>query len=177
MSKALASDAGCQWSKDICLPSAILSSVLSIIHPSLYDAGSLAMHCLNDWAAAHDSQMAAALANWSTVFTNVSVIVNRCTPLHRDPHSQSDWYDLLVSVGKYDDCALHIPTLGIQVLYTPGTIIAFSGHLLQHSVNEVDGVRCCLAYYMRDNIHHWLRVPCPLHWVTPDHVCNTPLLQ
>ncbi|KIM65639.1 hypothetical protein SCLCIDRAFT_112476, partial [Scleroderma citrinum Foug A] len=166
-----------QWSKDICLPSAILSSVLSIIHPSLYDAGSLAMHHLNDWATAHDSQMAAALANWSTIFTNVSVIVNRSTPLHRDPHSQSNWYDLLVSVGKYDDCALHIPTLRIQVLYTPSTIIAFSGCLLQHGVNEVDGVRCCLAYYMRDNIHHWLRVPCPLHWVTPDHVHNTLLLQ
>ena len=173
----LAGAAGCEWSKDICLPSAILSGVLSIIHPSLYNAGHLAMQCLHDWAAVHNAGMAAALSHWSTIFTNISLIVNGSTPLHRDPHSRSDWYDMLVSVGDYRDCALHIPTLGIKVLYTPSTVVAFSGQLLQHGVNEVDGARCCLAYYMQDNIHHWLRVPHPLHWVTPNHVCNALLFH
>jgi len=79
---------------------------------------------------------------------------------------------MLVSVGNYDDCALHIPSLGIQVLYNPGTVVAFSGQLFRHGVNEVDRARCCLAYYMRDNIHHWLRVPRSLDWVTPDNVRN-----
>ena len=172
MSKALAGPTSYQWSKDICLPSAILSGVLSIIHPSLYNAGHLAMQRLTDWATGHDPGMLAALENWSTVFTNISLIVNRSTPLHRDPHSRADWYDMLVSVSNYDDCALDIPSLGIQVLYNPGTAVAFSSWLFQHGVNEVDGARCCLAYYMRDNIHHWLRVPRPLDWVTPDNVCN-----
>ena len=161
----------------MCLPSAILSGVLSIIHPPLYNASHLAMQRLNDWAADHDSGMAMALSHWSTVFTNISLIVNWSTPLHRDPHSQSDWYDMLVSVGEYRDCALHIPTLGIEVLYTPSMVVTFSGQLLRHGVNEVGGARCCLAYYMRDNIHHWLKVPRPLHWVTPDHVHNALLFH
>jgi len=130
------------------------------------------MECLTDWATDHDPGMLAALSHWSTVFTNISLIVNRSTPLHRDPHSRADWYDMLVSVSNYDDCALDIPSLGIQVLYNPGTAVAFSGQLFQHGVNEVDRARCCLAYYMRDNIHHWLRVPQPLDWVMPDNVCN-----
>ncbi|KIM68334.1 hypothetical protein SCLCIDRAFT_105501, partial [Scleroderma citrinum Foug A] len=168
---------GNQWTKDICLPSAILSGVLSIIHPSLYNAGHLAMERLTEWATGHDPDMAAALSHWSTVFTNILLIVNRSTPFHRDPHSWSDWYDMLVSVSEYDDCALHIPTLGIQVLYTPGTVVAFSSWLVQHGVNEVDGARCCLACYMRDNIHHWLKVLWPLDWVTPDTVQNALLLS
>jgi len=57
---------------------------------------------------------------------------------------------MLVSVGNYDDCALDIPSLGIQVLYNPGTVIAFSGLLFWHGINKVDRVRCCLAYYMRE---------------------------
>ena len=90
----------------MCLPSAIFSGVLSIIHPPLYNASHLAMQCLNDWAADHNSGMAVALSHWSTIFTNILLIVNRSTPLHRDPHSQSDWYDMLVSVGDYRDCGI-----------------------------------------------------------------------
>jgi len=76
VSKALAGPTGYQWSKDICLLLAILSGVLSIVHPSLYDAGHLAMQCLTDWATGHDPGMLVALENWSTVFTNILLIVN-----------------------------------------------------------------------------------------------------
>jgi len=110
----------------ICLPLAILSGVLSIIHLPLYNAGHLAMEHLTDWATGHDPGMLVALSHWSTVFTNILLLVNWSTPLHRDPHSQADWYDMLVSVGNYDDCALDIPSLGIQVLYNPSTVVAFS---------------------------------------------------
>ncbi|KAI5991059.1 hypothetical protein F5J12DRAFT_786395 [Pisolithus orientalis] len=49
-----------------------------------------------------------------------------------DPHSWSDWYDMLVMVGDYEDCVLDIPMLGLQFLYNPGTVVAFSSRLLQH---------------------------------------------
>ena len=98
-------------------------------------------------ATGHDPGMLTALENWSIVFTNISLIVNQSTPLHRDPHSRADWYDMLVSVSNYDDCALHIPILGIQVLYNPGTVVAFSSQLFRHGINEVDGARCCLLYF------------------------------
>ncbi|KIN94699.1 hypothetical protein M404DRAFT_167622, partial [Pisolithus tinctorius Marx 270] len=108
----------------------------------------------------HNQDMQDALQHWPSVFTNVSVISNRTTPFHRDPHSRSDWYDMLVTVGDYEDCVLDIPTLGLQFLYNPGTVVAFSGRLLRHGVSSVGGNRCCFAYYMRDNIHNWIGIPC-----------------
>ena len=99
------------------------------------------------------------------------MIANWGTPLHRDPHSRSNWYDILVSVGEYKDCYLDIPTLSLKLKYSPGTIVAFSGHLLRHGVNKVDGHRCCFAYYMRDNIHNFLHVPAT-EWMMVDMVRN-----
>ncbi|KIN94696.1 hypothetical protein M404DRAFT_114910, partial [Pisolithus tinctorius Marx 270] len=66
---------------------------------------------------------------------------------------------MLVTVGDYEDCVLDIPTLGLQFLYNPGTVVAFSGRLLRHGVSSVGGNRCCFAYYMRDNIHNWIGIP------------------
>ena len=101
-----------------------------------------------------------ALEHWLTVYTNLLMMSNWQTPLHWDPQSRSNWYDL-TNVGKYDNCFLHIPTLGVQLEYRPGTIVDFSGRLLRHVVIEEGGDQCCLAYYMWDNIHNWLGVPRP----------------
>ncbi|KAI5981886.1 hypothetical protein F5J12DRAFT_788484 [Pisolithus orientalis] len=109
-------DAGHEWSQQSYLLAAILSGALSIMHPGLYDAGRQAMQSLDTWS----------------IFTNVSIISNWTTPFHQDPHSQSDWYDMLVMVGDYEDFVLDIPTLGLQFLYNPGTVVAFSGWPLQH---------------------------------------------
>lgn len=77
---------------------------LAIMHPPLYNAGLTAMKRLEDWSVGNDSKMREALTYWSTVYTNVSTIVNWCSPLHRDPQSWPDWFDLLVSVGDYKNC-------------------------------------------------------------------------
>ena len=151
--------AGYQWLVDMAFPSSIISGVLSIMHPQMYHAGLCGIQRLDDWSSKHDSHMQHALCSWPMVFTNVSVIANWCSPLHRDPHSRSSWYDVLVNVGKFDHCVLDLPTLGVELLYRPGTMAAFSGRLIRHGVNAVAGNRCCLTYYMQDNIHHWLNVP------------------
>ncbi|KAL4075501.1 hypothetical protein J3A83DRAFT_4186389 [Scleroderma citrinum] len=127
---ALATDASRQWLPDICLLAGILSGTLSIMHPPLYDAGLEAMKALRQWSAVADHAMSDALFQWPTVYTNVSVIANHSAPLHCDPHSHVDWYDLFVSLGEYMDCVLDIPTLGLQFDYCPGTVVAFSGRLL-----------------------------------------------
>ncbi|KAL4073063.1 hypothetical protein V8B97DRAFT_2023329 [Scleroderma yunnanense] len=98
-----------------------LSGTLSIMHPPLYDA----------------------------VHIDVSVTANHSAPLHHDPHSCANWYNLLVSVGEYTDFVLDIPTLGLQLEYFPST----------HRINAITGNRYYLAYYMRDNIHNWLNDP------------------
>ncbi|KIO04341.1 hypothetical protein M404DRAFT_143323, partial [Pisolithus tinctorius Marx 270] len=140
-------------------PLAILSASLSIMHPSLYNASHQAMQQLSEWSATNDPKMAAALRHWPTIYTNISMIANRSAPLHRDLQSHADWYDMLVSVSNYSECVLDIPSLGLQFDYWPGTVVAFSGRLLRHGVNDVSGNCCSLAFYMRDNIHNWLGVP------------------
>ncbi|KIM59776.1 hypothetical protein SCLCIDRAFT_81394, partial [Scleroderma citrinum Foug A] len=155
----LGHSSGRSWASQMTFPSAMLSAALSIMHLPLYNAGLHRMEVLSSWAEQNDKGMDDALDTWSTVYTNISVIANRGTPLHHDSHSQSNWYDILVSVGEYKDCYLDIPTLGLKLEYSPGTIVAFSSRLLHHGVNKVDGHRCCFAYYMRDNIHNFLHVP------------------
>jgi len=131
------------------------------MHPPLYHAGLEARQRLDAWSMENDPVMQEALGHWSTIYTNLSLISNQKTPLHCDPQSRSDWFDLLTTVGEYQDCFLNIPTLGVQLEYSPGMVVAFSGRLLRHGVIEEGGDRCCLAYYMRDNIHNWLGVPRP----------------
>ncbi|KAI5988640.1 hypothetical protein F5J12DRAFT_786820 [Pisolithus orientalis] len=132
VSADLQMDAGHEWSQQSYLPAAIPSGALSIMHPGLYDAGRQAMQLLDTWSSQHNQDMHDVLQHWPSVFTNVSIISNWTTPFHQDPHSQSDWYDMLVTVGNYEDCVLDIPTLGLQFLYNPSTVVAFSSRLLQH---------------------------------------------
>ncbi|KAL4075121.1 hypothetical protein V8B97DRAFT_2022177 [Scleroderma yunnanense] len=73
-----------------------------------------------------------------------------------DNHPHISWYDILASVSDYKDCIMHIPSLGIDLMYSLGTVVAFSGCLLLHGVNSVEGNRNCLTYYVWDNIHNFV---------------------
>ena len=84
-------------------------------------------------------------------------------------HSQANWFDLFINVGDHNGCILSLPSLGVKLAYNSGTVVAFSGQLLQHGANAVDGNRYCLTYYMRDNIHCWLNVP-QCDWMRVDDV-------
>ena len=151
-------------------PTSIISGALSIMHPQLYEDGMRGISLLEDWSSTNDLGMNQALSLWPTAFTNISVIVNQCTPLHRDPQSRASWYNIIVNVGEYTDCIMAIPTLGIELVYKPGTAVTFSGRLLRHRVNAVEGNWYCLTYYMRDNIHHWANVPRCADWMRIDSV-------
>jgi len=165
ISADLNTPAGFQWLQDMTYPSAIVSGALSIMHPQLYEDGMRGMSTLEDWSSMYDPVMNRALSLWPTAFTNISLIANQSTPLHRDPQSRASWYDVIVNVGEYTDCVMAIPTLGIQLVYKPGTAVAFSGRLLRHGVNAVEGNWYCLTYYMRDNIHQWAHVPRCADWM------------
>ena len=148
------------------------------MHPWLYDAGRRGMELLGQLALlSNDTTMSETLSFWPSVFTNVSLIANRETLLHRDPRSQEHWFDLLVNAGDYNGCVLSLPSLGVELAYNPGTLVAFSGRLLQHGANAVDGNRYCLTYYMRKNIHQWLNIPeCDWMWVDDVESLLLPLL-
>jgi hypothetical protein len=144
------------WLNAISKSNAILSAILAVIHPNLYDAGWQTIKRLRDTPGICPPDV---LSRWASVFNGVAVISNRCTPLHRDGSSRNHWYDILVTLGSYRNCNLELPGLGISLEYGPGTVVGISGSVLEHAVPGFEGDRVCYAYFMRNNVHEWANIP------------------
>jgi hypothetical protein len=149
------SPAALDWLHAISESNAIFSAILAVIHPKLYDAGMETIKCLRD--TPQDPRD--VLSRWASVFSGVAVISNRSTPPHRDASSRFHWYDILVTLGRYRNCNLKLPGLGISLEYSPGTVVGISGKVVEHEVPDFEGDRVCYAYFMRDNVHEWANIP------------------
>src|SRR5258708_37489212 len=77
------SSATLDWLDAISESNAILSAILAVIHPQLYDAGWQTAKCLRDTPKVDQD----VLSRWASIFSSVSVISNHSTPLHRDRSS------------------------------------------------------------------------------------------
>jgi hypothetical protein len=148
--------AALEWLDAISESNAILSAILAVIHPKLYDAGWETAKRLRDTPEIDPQDV---LSQWASVFSGVAVISNRSTPPHRDRSSRCHWYDILATVGRYRNCNLELPGLGISLEYGPGTVVGISGNVLEHAVPSFEGDRACYAYFMRNNVHEWANVP------------------
>jgi len=42
------------------------------------------------------------------------------------------------------------------------------GKVLEHEVPSFEGDRVCYAYFMRDNVYEWAKVPC-CNWMKTDY--------
>ena len=82
--------------KEIQETSALLSAILRVMHPALYDSGRQTLTKLS-----RQANLDFGLRHWSSVFNAVTVLSNRSTPFHWDNYSQAQWYDMLVTVGPY----------------------------------------------------------------------------
>jgi Oxygenase domain of the 2OGFeDO superfamily len=156
VSAILHAPAALNWLNEIMESSAILSAIIAVIHPELYNTG---RGTLNRLRQVPKIQPQDVLNKWTSIFNGVSVISNRTTPLHRDGNSRFHWYDLLATFGRYQNCKLELPGLGVALEYGPGTVVGLSGSMLEHAVTSFEGERVCYAYFMRDNVCEWARVP------------------
>jgi hypothetical protein len=77
-------------------------------------------------------------------------------------------YNLLVTLGHYQNFNLNLPGLGLSLEYSPGTVVGLLGVTLEHEVPHFEGERVCYAYFMRDSVHEWARVS-GYTWMTTDH--------
>lgn len=142
------------WLTDMAKINALLSGILRIIHPRMHKDGENALRQLAEKAEAEaDRDMASALSIWGSVYSSMSVMVNRATPYHTDMNGRQSWLDMLLTVGDYKPLDFVIPSLELRLRYNPGTVVALSGSALEHGVGNADGNRACLAYYMRENVH------------------------
>jgi hypothetical protein len=144
---------GHNWLSEMSETSALISAILRVMHPALYQSGRQTMMRLGQYTTLHP-----ALKLWPSVFNAVTVLSNRKTPYHRDNYSREQWYDILTTVGPYKEATLHFPGIGVRLAYKSGTVVGFSGKILRHGVEECEGERVCLAYYMRDTVHERMGV-------------------
>ena len=149
------------WLDAISESNAILSAILAVIHPTLYDAGWQTTERLRKTPEIGPQDI---LSRWASVFSGVSVISNRISPPHRDGSSRLHWYDLLVTLGSYRNCKLELPGIKLSLEYGPGTVVGISGSVLEHKVPKFEGDRVCYAYFMRSNVVEWAKVPAG-HWM------------
>ena len=156
VSANFSSPAALDWLDAISESNAILSAILAVIHPTLYDAGWQTTKRLRGTPEIDPQDV---LSRWASVFNGVAVISNRSTPAHRDGNSRSHWYDILVTLGSYRNCNLDLPGLGISLEYGPGTVVGILGNVLEHAVPNFEGDRVCYAYFMRNNVHEWADIP------------------
>ena len=153
------------WLDRISESNSILSAILAVIHPELYDAGLKTFNRLRQHAKIGSENV---LHRWTSVFNGVSVISNRVTPPHRDGDSRRQWYDLVASIGSYENCNMELPGLGFSLEYGPGTVVGLAGATLEHAVPYFEGERVCYAYWMRDSVHEWAQVPAH-SWMKTDY--------
>jgi hypothetical protein len=153
------------WLKMQMRASALIGGILSVVHPELYAAGIDCLRALNDDpGSVHKGEALAAVLNiWSSPFTAITTISNRDTPYHRDNGSAHSWFDILVALGEYENGRIEFPGLGMRLKYDPGTVVAFTGRVLQHGAN-CPGDRACIAYHMKLNAVQELGVTTP-SWV------------
>lgn len=143
---------------------ALMSGILAIIHPNQYDMARL----VKDHLLKTSTKCAPALKQWSSVYTAVTMIANRQSPAHRDTGSRTEWYDMLTSVGKFEEAPLSLGPIGILISNPPGTVSAFSGMAFSHSVQEIDHPRLSIALYLRENMQDFAGCD-PAGWMTQMH--------
>jgi hypothetical protein len=131
--------------------SILLSSIVRVIHPTMFDMGMKSMRVMGLM-----TDLLQIVELWYSIFNGVQVISNRETPVHRDHNSHWPWYDLLTTVGPYQNAILEYPGMGLRFWYGSGTVVGLCGRVVRHGVSEADGERICLAHYMRENVQRRL---------------------
>ena len=156
------SPAGRLWGLQMKECGALLSAILHVTHPDLYEAGKMSPSrmCIHP-------TIAAALSTWPTVFNNVHVISNRVTPFHRDTSGIPSWYDLLMSVGPYNRAELVLQNIGVQIGYKPGTMAFICSQVVHHGVGQVDEDCICYSWFMAEAVHRNFEVP-SVSWMRTD---------
>jgi hypothetical protein len=157
VSANFSSPAALDWLGAILESNAILSAILAVIHPKLYDAGRQTTKHLRDTLEINPQGI--ILSQWASIFSDVAMISNHFTPLHQDRSLRCNWYDILVILERYRNCHLELPDLGISLKYGPGMIVGLSGKVLEHKVPSFKGDRVCYVYFMRNNVYEWANFP------------------
>ncbi|KAG1717618.1 hypothetical protein EDB19DRAFT_1652911 [Suillus lakei] len=130
---------------------ALIAAALRVMHPNLYWASLATQLALGLWAADKKlDAMGAHLREWASIFTAVAIVCNWHSPLHHDPLSHPQWFNVMTSVGNYGAARMEMPNIGIEIVYGPGAMAVGSGRILRHGVDMGTG-RIAWVWYSTKN--------------------------
>jgi hypothetical protein len=123
----------------------LINQAMALVHPAQFSLSLAARDELRKMP------LTKALASqWESIFTAISLIINRTTVVHRDSRSDQAWYDFLLTLGSYRYAEMELRELGLRLSYTPGTAVAFCANVFEHSVaGWGPGDRICYAFFNR----------------------------
>ncbi|KAG0694592.1 hypothetical protein DFH29DRAFT_880622 [Suillus ampliporus] len=107
----------------------------------------------------HAALGAPGLGSSSGDASGVVLGLRQC-PLHRDPRSAPEGFDVMTSVGHYCDGLMTLSNLGIQLQYNSGAMVGCSGHIVRHGVTFT-GDRIVWTWFIRDSLHNFVGTPRP----------------
>ncbi|KAF8124771.1 hypothetical protein EV363DRAFT_1177495 [Boletus edulis] len=148
-----------KWLKEMAGINSIVSATMSIMHPDMHlHAREVMNRMWNEAGDQNDSDMSDILHLWPSVFNVLSVMVNRCSPLHLDRGGSPQFLDHLLTVGHYENVDMYMPSFKRILSYPPGSMLAFSGQRVIHGVPMTQKDRACFAWYMRERVHQGMNV-------------------
>jgi hypothetical protein len=121
----------------------LVNKAMELIHPELFASSHGALEELRK-----QPLTAEQASRWESVFTCISVFCNRTSKEHRDYSGDPAWYDFLISLGNYSFARLKFVELGVELMYNPGTAVAFCANVFKHAVDDWGrGDRICYAFF------------------------------
>lgn len=133
---------------------ALVGGALAIVQPFLFAASMKAWRNVlaSKESVKNHARMEELLGLWPSPFTAISLIVNRETPIHRDPKGGKFLFDAVLTLGNYKRGRFEIPGVGMRVRYDPGTMVLLASHTLAHGASMVDADRYCIASFFRPHV-------------------------
>ncbi|KAG0699571.1 hypothetical protein DFH29DRAFT_1001909 [Suillus ampliporus] len=160
VSASLKGDRSLSMIMDMQRPALLASVALRVMHPQLYWA-SIRTHVeLGHWSAEqglHDIHR--FLKYWASVDTSAAIMCNRQSPKHRDPKCPPEAFDILTSIGSYRHAVMQLTNLGIELIYNPGVMESYSGHLVRHGIHVDQGDWVVWAWFLWDSMHNYAGTP------------------
>ncbi|KAG1726347.1 uncharacterized protein EDB91DRAFT_1254366 [Suillus paluster] len=141
VSASLKGDRSLSMIMDMQRPTLLASAALHVMHPKLYWASVRTHVKLGHWLAEqglHD--MHHLLKHWASIYTGATVMCNHKSPDHRD---------------------LKFTNLGIELVYNPGVMVSYSGHLVRYGIRVDEGDQMVWAWFLQDSVHNYARTPHP----------------
>ncbi|KAG1770149.1 hypothetical protein EV702DRAFT_978295 [Suillus placidus] len=120
-------------------PAVLIAAALRVMHPNLYWSSLATKLALGLWAADKKlDEIGDCLREWASVFTALAIVCNRHSPMHRDPLSHPQWFDVMTTTGNYGVASIKMPNLGIESVYPAGSMVAGSGRIIRHRLEMAD---------------------------------------